>query len=104
MGIFSRYVGDSAKDFARGWTRQVVNVLDWDINDVFNDGTTQEVNNAVMTRVDLAIDYYNTNLKVEPLANGDTDEKNRSGISNIIDNPTVMMSNAHRRKRICAHE
>ncbi len=34
------------EDFAqRGWTdRQVVNVLDWDINDVFNDSTTQDPN------------------------------------------------------------
>ncbi len=42
---------------------QVVNVPDWD-DDVFNDSTTQEVNwHRHMTRVDLAIDYYNTNLK-----------------------------------------
>ncbi len=35
-----------------------MNVLDWDINDVFNDSTTQEVNwHRHMTRVDLAIDY-----------------------------------------------
>ncbi len=27
--------------------RQVVNVLDWDINDVLNDSTTQEVNHTV---------------------------------------------------------
>ncbi len=52
----------------------------------------------------LAIDYYNTNLKVEPLANKVTpDEKSKCGISNIIDGLTVMMSNAHGRS-ICAHE
>ncbi len=51
-----------------------------------------------MTRVDLAIDYYSTDLKVEPLANkSDTDERNQKcGISNIIDGLTVMMS-AHGR-------
>ncbi len=34
--------GILCEDFgAKGWTdRQVVNVLDWDINDVFNDSTT----------------------------------------------------------------
>ncbi len=57
-----------------------MNVLSWDINDVFNDSTTQEVNwHRHMTRVDLAIDYYNTNLKVEQLANKVTrTERNRS--------------------------
>ncbi len=71
MGVLVDMSGDTLRRFrAKGWTdRQVVNVLDWDINDVFNDGTTQEVNwHRHMTRVDLAIDYYNTNLKVEPLA------------------------------------
>ncbi len=46
------------EDFgAKGWTdRQVVNVLDWDINDMFNDNYTQEVNwHRHMTQVDLAI-------------------------------------------------
>ncbi len=39
-----------------------------------------------MTRVDLAIDYYNTNLKVEPLANKVIRrKKSKCGISNIID-------------------
>ncbi len=57
---------------------------DWDINgDVFNDSTTQEVNwHRHMTRVDAAIDYYNTNLKVEYLANK-VDERNRSVVSAI---------------------
>ncbi len=67
-----------------------MNVLDWDTrNDTFNDGTTQEVNwHRHMTRVDLAIDYYNTNLKVGPLANKVTrTARNRgcNGINNIID-------------------
>ncbi len=72
MGILVRYVRLLCEDFsAKGWTdRQVVNVLDWDINDVFNDSTTQEVNwhRHMTLGFDLAIDYYNTNLKVEPLA------------------------------------
>ncbi len=56
-----------------------------------------------MTRVDLAIDYYNTNLKVEPLANGVIlTKESKCGISNIIDGLTVMMSNAHGGAR--AHE
>ncbi len=83
-------------------------MLDWDINGVFNDSATQEVNwHHHMTRVDLAIDYYNTNLKVEPLANKvtDTDERNRSVVSlNAIDGLTVMMSNAFTGGSICAHE
>ena len=72
MGILVDMSGDTLRRFrAKGWTdRQVVNALDWNIDDVFNDATTQAVNwHRHMTRVDLAIDYYNTNLKVEPLAN-----------------------------------
>ncbi len=58
--------------------RQVVNVLDWDINDVLMTVRHKRLTgNRHMTRVDLAIDYYNTNLKVEPLANKVTrDERN----------------------------
>ncbi len=43
--------------------------------------------------------YYNTNLKVEPLANKvtRTKENQKCGINNIIDGLTVMMSNAHGR-------
>ncbi len=71
MGIFSRYVRGYTRRFrAKGWTdRQVVNVKRiGTLTDVSHDGTTQEVNwHRHMTRVDLAIDYYNTNLKVEPL-------------------------------------
>ncbi len=49
-----------------------------------------------MTRADLAIDYHNTNLKVEPLANTDTDESESSVVScHSTDGLTVMMSNAH---------
>ncbi len=85
MGIFSRYVrGISAKISRKGWTdRQVA--TDWDINDVFNGSTTQEVNwHRHMTRVDGRIDYYNTNLKAEPLANKvRSDERNRSVVSAI---------------------
>ncbi len=47
MGILvERMSRGSAKISRKGWTdRQVVSVLDWDINDAFNDGdTTQEVN------------------------------------------------------------
>lgn len=72
MGILVDMSGDTLRRFrAKGWTdRQVVNALDWNTDDVFNDATTQAVNwHRHMTRVDLAIDYYNTNLKVEPLAN-----------------------------------
>lgn len=72
MGILVDMSGDTLRRFrAKGWTdRQVVNALDWNTDDVFNDATTQVVNwHRHMTRVDLAIDYYNTNLKVEPLAN-----------------------------------
>ncbi len=41
MGILVRYVRGLCEDSRiKGWTdRQVVNVLDWDINDVFNDST-----------------------------------------------------------------
>ncbi len=44
-----RYVrGYSAEFRAKGWTdEQVVNVLDWDINDVFNDSTTQRLTGTV---------------------------------------------------------
>ncbi len=45
--VFYRYVrGILAKISAQraGLIKGVVNVLDWDINDVFNDSTTQEVN------------------------------------------------------------
>ncbi len=42
----------------------VVNVLAGDINDVFNAlAMTREELHRHMTRADLAIDYYNTNLK-----------------------------------------
>ncbi len=52
------------EDFStKGWTdRQVVNVLDWDINDVFNDSTTQELTTPSHDAVDLAIDYYNARI------------------------------------------
>lgn len=72
MGISVDMSGDTLRRFrAKGWTdRQVVNALDWNTDDVFNDATTQVVNwHRHTTRIDLAIDYYNTNLKVEPLAN-----------------------------------
>ncbi len=46
-----------------------------------------------MTRVDLAIDYYNTNLKVEPLANKVTRTKKSSVVSTINRSGlTVMMT------------
>ncbi len=54
MGILMEYVGDTLRGISRkGWTDEPVNVLDWDINDVFNDSTT-EVNCSTdhMTRVD----------------------------------------------------
>ncbi len=47
MGIFSRYVRGYSAKISRakvGLIGKVVNVLDWDINDVFNDSTTQKVN------------------------------------------------------------
>ncbi len=46
-----RYVRDTLRRFLYkvGLIGKVVNVLDWDINDVFNDSTTQEVNNRHMT-------------------------------------------------------
>ncbi len=48
MGILSRYVRRYSQFSAKGWfIRQVVSVLDWDINDVFNDSTTQEVTGTV---------------------------------------------------------
>ncbi len=38
MGILVDIIGDTLRISRKGWTdRQVVNVLDWDINDVFND-------------------------------------------------------------------
>ncbi len=38
MGITVNMSEILCENFAQGWTdRQVVNVLDWDINDVFND-------------------------------------------------------------------
>ncbi len=49
-----------------------------------------------MTRVDLAIDYYNTNLKVEPPKWSGTEEIEVLVSSNIIDGLTVMMTAAHR--------
>ncbi len=64
-GYFSRYVRGIlwAKISRKVGLIGAKNVLDWDINDVFNDSTTQEVNrHRHTTRADLAIDYYNTNL------------------------------------------
>ncbi len=58
-----------------------------------------------MTRVDLAIDYYNTNLKVEPLANKVTRTKETEVWyqSNIIDGLTVG-DEQRSRAEACAHE
>ncbi len=63
----------------------------------FNDSTTQEVNwHRHMMRVDLVVDYYNTNLKVEPLANKVTRTKEIEVYRNIIDGLIVAMSNRSR--------
>ncbi len=59
--------GDTLQDFAKGWTdRQVVNVLDWDINDVFNDGDTRRLAGTV-TRRRLAPLWSLPEFEVEPL-------------------------------------
>ncbi len=72
---------------------------DWDINDVFNATVRHKIltGTVTWTRVDLAIDYYNTNLKVEPLANKVT---RRSVVSAICNRRITVMTehNAHGRK------
>ncbi len=49
MGILVDMSGYSAEDFAQrvGLIGRVVNVLDWDINGVFNDSTTQGLTGTV---------------------------------------------------------
>ncbi len=60
-----------------------MNVLDWGANERVLVYDTKEVNwHRHMTRVDLAIDYYNTNLKTEPLANKVTGRKKSVVASN----------------------
>ncbi len=90
-----------------GLDRQVVNVLDWDINDVFNDSTTQEVNwHRHMTRVDLVIGLL---LQHEFESGTAANKVTRSKEIEVWyqqynrRNLTVMMSNAHGGS-ICAHE
>ncbi len=65
--------GDTLRIYShKGWTdRQVVNVrTDWDVLTCLMTVRHKRLTGAVTRlRVDLAIDYYNTNLKVEPLAN-----------------------------------
>ncbi len=66
MGILVDMSGDTMKFQVKGWTdRQVVNVLDWDINDVFNDRFINKrlTRHRHMTRLTWLADYYNTNLK-----------------------------------------
>ncbi len=53
-----------------------------------------------MTWVDLAIDYYNTNLKVEPLANKGRHNEEIEVYQQYNRRITVMMSNAHGRKHM----
>ncbi len=68
MGILVDMSGDTCEDCAKGLDR-VVNVLDWDINDV--DSTTQEVNwHRHMTWLISWLLIATTRIwKVEPLAN-----------------------------------
>ncbi len=94
-GYFGRYMsGDTLREFRKGldWW-QVVNVLDWDINGVFNDSTSQGLTGTVTWHTELAVLITTTrNLKVEPLANKNWTKRNRSVVSsNIIDGLTVMM-------------
>ncbi len=82
MGILVDMSGILCEDFAQrlDWPVEVVlNVLDWDINDVFNDSTTQEVNwHRHMTRGLTAVWLLYEDLKAEPLANKVTRTRKKS--------------------------
>ncbi len=87
MGILVDMSGILPEDFkCKGLTdRQVSERADWDINDVFNDSTTQEVELAPShDAVDLILITTTRILKVEPPANKVTHGRENSGCISAI--------------------